>query len=441
MSGTFALRWLLPDPRVDNVTRVKRTRLALYLLTIATVVFRAELGLLIAAHCLYLLAHATTNDARWILLARTMIPAGLSGALVGLVLTVSIDTFFWQSSTPIWPELSAFLANVFPAGDSLGASAWGTSPWHWYFTSALPRLLLSPAALPLLAYSAIDQLLRPASAPLLVPSLTYTALYSILPHKETRFLFPILPSLTTAMALAAQRFTNNHRHKAPYIRDLVILITITTAFLSHFILLPLSSLNYPGAQALKSLHNLAHNTQPHLTVHLDNLALQTGTTRFLQLPPPADPLVLLPGRLAPGGHYTPEYESGASMWVYDKTENRTQLLSPAFWLGFDWCIMEEPGKAIGAWEVKDVIYGLGRPRLVRPKDERTSQNSQETWSGLLTAIYGERAGQAYDVFTAVVYDGGLTRGWWIEWGLERKLYVLKKQYATRGEAPRGQRRP
>ena len=434
MSGTFALRWLLPDPRVDNAMRVKRTRLALYLLTIATVVFRAELGLLIAAHCLYLLAHATTNDARWILLARTMIPAGLSGALVGLVLTVSIDTFFWQSSTPIWPELSAFLANVFPAEDSLGASAWGTSPWHWYFTSALPRLLLSPTALPLLAYSAIDRVLRPASTPLLVPSLIYTALYSILPHKETRFLFPILPSLTTAMALAAQRLTIDNRLRvSSYLKHLVILTTMITMILSHFILLPLSSLNYPGAQALKSLHNIAHNTQPHLTVHLDNLALQTGITRFLQLPPPATPLVLLPGRLAPGGRYTPEYESGASMWVYDKTENQTQLLSPAFWLGFDWCIMEDPGKAIGAWQVKDVIYGLGRPRLVRPEHDRTLQDRRETWSGLLTAIYGEGAGKVYDVLRSVVYDKGLTKGWWVEWGLERKLYVLKKEYMTQGD--------
>ena len=157
-------------------------------------------------------------------------------------------------------------------------------PWHWYFTSALPRLLLSPTALPLLAYSAIDRVLRPASTPLLVPSLIYTALYSILPHKETRFLFPILPSLTTAMALAAQRLTIDNRLRvSSYLKHLVILTTMITMILSHFILLPLSSLNYPGAQALKSLHNIAHNTQPHLTVHLDNLALQTGITRF----PPA----------------------------------------------------------------------------------------------------------------------------------------------------------
>jgi alpha-1,6-mannosyltransferase len=411
---------------VDNVTIVKRTRLALYLVTIATVVFRAELGLLIAAHCLYLLAKAATNDARWTLLTRTIIPAGLSGAIVGLVLTLSIDTFFWQSSVPIWPELSAFLANVFPTDNGLGASAWGTSPWHWYFTSALPRLMLNPIALPLLAYSAVDGVLQPSTTPLLVPSLIYTAVYSLLPHKETRFLFPLLPPLATAMALAAHRLTTNHRLQTLHPRPFIVLATLLTALLSHTILLPISSLSYPGAHALLSLHTLAHNTAPHLNIHLDNLSLQTGITRFHQLPPPTSPLILLPGRLAPGGSYTSEHHSGASLWVYNKSDNKTQLLDPAFWLGFDWCVMEEPGRAIGAWDVKDVVYGLGRPRMVRPGDEPASKDRRESWAGLLDAMYGEGVGRVYEGLRSLVYERGWTAGWWVEWGLERKLYVLKK---------------
>jgi alpha-1,6-mannosyltransferase len=434
VSGTFALHYLLSEPALDSVTKIKRTRLAFYLLAIAAVVFRAELGLLIAAHCLYLLAKAITNDARWTLFTRTIVPAGLSGALVGLALTVTIDTFFWQADEPIWPELIAFLSNVFPTHNSPGASAWGTSPWHWYFTSALPRLLLCPVGLPLLVYSTAVAIIRPSSTPLLAPSLIYTAIYSILPHKETRFLFPILPSLTTCVALAAQHLTTN-RALRNFIKPLLILIALTTALLSHAVLLPLSSLNYPGAFALHSLHRLAHNTKPHIRVHLDNLSLQTGITRFLQLPPPSSPLVQLPGRLAPGGPYRPEYVSGDSMWVYDKTENATELLTPMFWEGFDWCIMEEPGKAIGAWDVKDVVYGLGKPVVIRPGHKAVFEKIG-TWTGLLDAMYGEGAGRAYERLKDVVYKKGLTRGWWIEWGLQAKLYVLKKGYAVRGGVPR-----
>lgn len=97
--------------------------------------------------------------------------------------------------------------------------------------------------------------------------------------------------------------------------------------------------------------------------------------------------------------------------------------------------MEEPGQAIGAWDVKDVIYGLGRPRIVRPGDDRAPADRREDWSGLLSAMYGEGAGKAYDVLRSSVYERGLTKGWWIEWGLERKLYVLKKGYAARGGVP------
>ena len=66
-------------------------------------------------------------------------------------------------------------------------------------------------------------------------------------------------------------------------------------------LLYVSSLNYPGGQAIRLLHQLeAENTNTPLTVHLDNLACQTGVSRFTQE---------VPG------------------WVYDKTEHSTDEVS------------------------------------------------------------------------------------------------------------------
>src|SRR4051794_29544787 len=58
ISGTFALRFLLPD-QVSQEGQLKRVRLAIYLITVATVVFRSELALLLASHSLYLLLKAS----------------------------------------------------------------------------------------------------------------------------------------------------------------------------------------------------------------------------------------------------------------------------------------------------------------------------------------------------------------------------------------------
>lgn len=53
------------------------------------------------------------------------------------------------------------------------------APWHWYWTSALPRAAL--AALPLAPLGAVlDSRARPAAA----AAFLYVALYSLLPHKE-----------------------------------------------------------------------------------------------------------------------------------------------------------------------------------------------------------------------------------------------------------------
>lgn len=62
---------------------------------------------------------------------------------------------------------------------ALRSGEWGVMPWHWYWTSALPRMLL--LGLPLwLVGGVLDARVRPMAA---VAAL-YVALYSLLPHKE-----------------------------------------------------------------------------------------------------------------------------------------------------------------------------------------------------------------------------------------------------------------
>jgi alpha-1,6-mannosyltransferase len=417
-------------------------RLAFYLLTVATIVFRSELALLLASHSLYLLFNASGQgrQAPIALLCKALLPAGFFGAVIGLALSIPIDTFFWRSPTPLWPELSAFLSNVFPSDAELGASAWGTSPWHWYLTSALPRLLLNPLAVPLIYYAVTTS--AASSLSLLIPNVGYILLYSILPHKETRFLFPVIPPLTAAAAIAASYITHR-RHRNTLYRlatYVLILSTAATFLIAHGVLLPLSALSYPGAHALNALHfhTTDHRSSNKSTIalHLDNLALQTGVTRFLQMPPPVTDQ-------ARSSLSSPASNISSIRWIYDKSDDPNSLLDPFFWEKFDYVITENPGLAIGAWDVVGKIYGLGRPRVLKPDQERGLTNPNEGLAAAIREIYGVEMGMRYCFFKDMVREGyglpllsgmrenddrrwSLTGGWWVDAEWVEKLFVLRR---------------
>ncbi len=88
----------------------------------------------------------------------------------------------------------------------------GTSPWHWYATSAIPRLCLGCAVffpLGVLARRGAAVLALPAPlsvgldrslAPFFLPVVAFVAAYSFLPHKELRFLLPAAPLLYLTLA-------------------------------------------------------------------------------------------------------------------------------------------------------------------------------------------------------------------------------------------------
>lgn len=130
----------------------------------------------------------TTNQNRLRLIMRTYVPIGLivGGALVAL------DSYFYGRLiiTP-WEFFRFNVLNDI-------ASFYGQHPWHWYLTQGLPAVL--GINLVLVLWSSINILRRPKENKvgllLLAATALYLAVYSFIPHKEFRFVLPLLPIFT-----------------------------------------------------------------------------------------------------------------------------------------------------------------------------------------------------------------------------------------------------
>lgn len=400
----LALRNLLPEP-VPAETDRTRCRTASWLLTIAGIIYRSELALFLGTNTLFFLLTGRAS------ITREIIPAGVIGLVVGLGLTVGIDSFFWQQF-PLWPELAAFKFNVI----SGQASAWGTHPWHFYFANSLPRLLLNPLTyLVALPFALIHPATRSRAAYLLVPSIAFIAIFSIQPHKEWRFIIYTIPPLTAAAAQGTA-YIWTHRTKSIIYRLLslgMVLSTLASLFLSTFVLLPASSANYPGAHAIHALHAQAQSSDSTtLSVYLGNLACQTGVTRFLESPQSVSSDIENP-----------------PTWRYDKTEDEKLKSEASFWDQFDYLLVEpgEGAKVIAlssvpqAWEEVEAVEGFAGMRVIRPGEKAVGAVEER----VLQRLVGERGVHLWEAARGFARRM-VTRGWWVEVRMEPKIQILRR---------------
>jgi alpha-1,6-mannosyltransferase len=341
----------------------------------------------------------------------TVVSSGLLGLALGLLLTVPLDSYFWLRF-PLWPELSAFAFNILH-GQS---SNWGTSPFLFYFTSALPRLLFNPLTYQIFAPLAIAvPRLRSQVLDILIPNLAFVVIYSFQPHKEWRFIIYIIPPfLAISAAGASWVWTRRYKSRAFQLLALCLVASSLASFGASFAMLAISRLNYPGAQALNHFHALTQqsSTEGVMRVHMDTLTCMTGVTRFLQIHPP------ISSRHA-------DEEATHPTWIYDKTDDPSELLHPAFWEPFDYAMAERPELVIGKWEIIDTVRGFTGVTILRPGETR----------------YGEAAGGNLDEDAGSSMWGAgkgwrgierwirkhVTRGWWIGVRMEPRIRVLKKQ--------------
>ncbi|KAL9190079.1 hypothetical protein ACHAXT_007290 [Thalassiosira profunda] len=308
LPNTFALllvthayaEWFDDNPRRAAICLVFTT--AIFRCDVILLLFTVGLMMLIRRHLSILQAIAT----------------GVLTGVCSLLLTVPLDSLLW--GRPIWPEFEVWWFN---AVDNR-SSEWGTQPWHWYFSRALPKgLLLTALLVPLafvrmpeavVSWAKTKQFTRQQSNGMLdssllwyfAPVLGFVVLYSFLPHKEMRFLFPALPMFNVCVAYGMGRlhevaFTDSSRHvksndagtgsspslvaKGMYLCGVA---AIAVTLLGSLLFVRLSRENYPGGVALGRLkHHLDSSipSQSHwdrVSVHIDVAAAMTGVSLFGQ---------------------------------------------------------------------------------------------------------------------------------------------------------------
>lgn len=299
---TLALS-LLIDKRKPSKFNINS---AIALLTFTTVIFRAEVLLLLAPislQSLYL-RHITFPN---------LLLIGLLSGFASLLLTLTVDSYFWD--TPYtWPELYSLYFNVYKGK----SSEWGTSSPLSYFLIHLPKLLTISFPLSILGLT-IDKRIRT----LLLPSVVFIGLMSFLPHKEWRFIVYVIPMFTVAAARGTSWISHTALHQAhtcTRTRTILLLslyIPIISSALLTSIFTYISMQTYPGGNALTLLHEIylpnyttPLGTPPH--IHICNLAAQTGASLFTQLNAP--PFLTSASETPPKQHHQQH-------WIYNKTEN------------------------------------------------------------------------------------------------------------------------
>jgi alpha-1,6-mannosyltransferase len=130
-------------------------------------------------------------------LVKCVIWGGVTSVLC-ITSTILIDSQFWGKW--LWPEFDVLHFNTVQNK----SHEWGVSPWHWYFLNALPKSLT--VTIPLIAVGLINHTQKTffdfRLVKLVLPALIFVGLYSFLPHKELRFIFPALTILNIGGAIS-----------------------------------------------------------------------------------------------------------------------------------------------------------------------------------------------------------------------------------------------
>jgi len=233
---------------------------------------------------------------------------GVMTSILSIVSSILIDSYYWRRW--LWPELDVLLFNTIRpdpnSGRMFGASeAWGTEPFGWYFLKALPKALMAALPLALIAIiqskpHANDQHQQSQGKQknrsrlavfglevdmdvlrLLLPIVTFIFLYSFLPHKELRFIYPILPFCTGLAGVGLRRLQRQYECSRGWFPALLYRgarFGLLLSFCVSVFGLVVSARNYPGGEAFHAFHQLAQAECMNANMHRAVSPLPSSST-------------------------------------------------------------------------------------------------------------------------------------------------------------------
>ncbi|CAG8557602.1 18570_t:CDS:2 [Rhizophagus irregularis] len=242
---------------------------------------------------------------------------GIFTSLWSLGLSLSVDSYFWQERW-MWPEGYVYYFNIV-----LGKSSeWGVLPFHAYFTSFLPRLLL--ISLPLSVFSAfVDK----RTLKFLLLMLFFVTGFSFLGHKEWRFIVYVVPIFNMCAAIGWIWVERKGSKFVFILINWIIILLLIMSFLASISMTLVSSENYPGGVALQKLHKIQN----------DYNNAMTGASRFGQI---------------------------RNDWVYSKNESH---LSPSDYIDYTYLLTSTPQDHESYFKVIYTVDGYERLKLKMPK--------------------------------------------------------------------------
>ncbi|CAH1732238.1 probable Dol-P-Man:Man(7)GlcNAc(2)-PP-Dol alpha-1,6-mannosyltransferase [Aphis gossypii] len=236
---------------------------------VAVLVFRSELVIYLGIIILMELFYKRLKLFRGLKL-------GFLAATTVLTISIVVDSIYWRRL--VWPEGEVLWFNIVLNR----SSEWGTKPFFWYFYSAIPRgVALSLLIVP------FGVLYDIRVARLIIPTLMFVLIYSILPHKELRFIIYVFPVLNVSAATFCNKVWQT-RFKPKGIKNVLALFFCTCHIIGNVVLtvvfMSASYHNYPGGYAMSLLHTFENNhLDANYSIHIGNYPAQTGVTRFTQL--------------------------------------------------------------------------------------------------------------------------------------------------------------
>uniref|UniRef100_A0A8C7YW11 Mannosyltransferase n=1 Tax=Oryzias sinensis TaxID=183150 RepID=A0A8C7YW11_9TELE len=223
------------------------------------VVFRSELCIFLGLMLLMSLLSRRLGLLRLLWYAA---PAGI----LSLALTVAVDTFFWRKM--LWPEGQVLWYNTI-----LNKSS------NWGISFPPTRTHVWRSKTPIHMFLNCHSISADFS---LTPSVGFVLVYSLLPHKELRFIIYTFPVFSLVAARGCSFILNNYRKSWMYkVGSVVVVGQLLVNALYSSVCLYISHHNYPGGQGMLELHRMLPPTAD-VSLHIDTYAAETGVSRFLQ---------------------------------------------------------------------------------------------------------------------------------------------------------------